>query len=359
VQMTVPYNTVLDIAYAGQHSYGFPTAANINAIDFGTAFLPSNQDPTQSSTVPGAASIAALNPDLARFFRGYGTISQQQAIQWRTYHSLQVSANRRLTRGLALGFTDTIGLYDRQQSPLRLQHNANGTISIRDDQEAADKLLGNNRPQTHIMRATFIWQLPGVSGDSGVMRTLKHVLNDWSVSGLWTGATGAAYTVTPQYTSNGANVNLTGSPDYGARIRVVGDPGDGCNSDPLRQFDSTAFAGPQPGSVGLESGNDYLRGCFLSQLDLALARVIRLGVGSSSVQVRLDIFNLFNQAAVTNRNTTAQFANPNAATAITNLPFDANGNVIDARSRPRGAGFGVATGYQDPRTMQLQLRVSF
>jgi len=44
---------------------------------------------------------------------------------------------------------------------------------------------------------------------------------------------------------------------------------------------------------------------------------------------------------------------------ITNLPFDASGNVIDSRSRPRGAGFGVATGYQDPRTMQLQVRFSF
>ncbi len=191
------------------------------------------------------------------------------------------------------------------------------------------------------------------------MRALGHVLNDWSVSGIWRGATGAAYIVTPQYTSNGANVNLTGSPDYAARIRVTGDPGNGCSSDPLRQFDTAAFAGPLPGSLGLESGNDYLRGCFVSQLDMALARNIRLGAGNSSVQLRLDVFNLFNQAAVTNRNTTMQMASPAASTAATNLPFDANGNVIDARSRPRGAGFGVATGYQLPRTVQVQLRVSF
>jgi hypothetical protein len=77
------------------------------------------------------------------------------------------------------------------------------------------------------------------------------------------------------------------------------------------------------------------------------------------VLFRLDVFNLFNNAAVTNRNTTMQMASPSAPTAATNLPFDANGNVIDARSRPRGAGFGVATNYQDPRTVQMQLRVSF
>jgi hypothetical protein len=33
--------------------------------------------------------------------------------------------------------------------------------------------------------------------------------------------------------------------------------------------------------------------------------------------------------------------------------------VIDSRSRPRGAGFGVATGFQNPRTVQLQFRFSF
>jgi hypothetical protein len=48
-----------------------------------------------------------------------------------------------------------------------------------------------------------------------------------------------------------------------------------------------------------------------------------------------------------------------APTSVTNLPFDANGELIDARSRPRGAGFGVANGYQSPRTIQLQLRFEF
>jgi hypothetical protein len=52
-------------------------------------------------------------------------------------------------------------------------------------------------------------------------------------------------------------------------------------------------------------------------------------------------------------------ASPATPTAIQNLPFDAAGDLIDARSRPRGAGFGVATAYQDPRTLQMQLRISF
>ena len=91
---------------------------------------------------------------------------------------------------------------------------------------------------------------------------MGYLINDWQLSGIWTASTGDAYTVGFSYQNGGGNVNLTGSPDYGARIRIVGDPGRGCSSDLYRQFNTAAFQGPLVGSVGLESGNDYLHGCF-------------------------------------------------------------------------------------------------
>ena len=112
------------------------------------------------------------------------------------------------------------------------------------------------------------------------------------------------------------------------------------------------------GSTGLESGSGYVYGCFISTTDLAIARTIRLG-GSRSVQLRVDLFNAFNQSGITNRNTTMSLSSPANPIDIQNLPFDANGNLIDSRSRPRGAGFGVATAYQAPRTLQLQARFAF
>ena len=208
------------------------------------------------------------------------------------------------------------------------------------------------------MRANFVWELPKINGDSDALRALGWVLNDWSLSGIWSGATGATYTVGFNYQSGGGNVNLTGSPDYAARVRLVGDPGDGCSSDPYRQFTATAFQGPVAGSDGLESGVGYVNNCFISTTDLAIARTIRLG-GPRSIQVRVDMFNAFNQAGITNRNATMSLLSPANPVDIQNLPFDANGNLIDSRSRPRGAGFGVATGYQAPRTLQFQLRFAF
>ncbi|MGH2436179.1 MAG: hypothetical protein ACRDFA_04205 [bacterium] len=137
-----------------------------------------------------------------------------------------------------------------------------------------------------------------------------------------------------------------------------GDPGSGCSSDVHRQFDTSAFQGPSPGSVGLESGDAYLRSCFTSVLDPSLTGTFRIGVGRN-IQLRADMFNAPNVAAITGRNATMNLINPLNPTTITNLPFDGNGQLIDARSRPRGAGFGVANAYQTLRAIQLQVRFTF
>jgi hypothetical protein len=71
------------------------------------------------------------------------------------------------------------------------------------------------------------------------------------------------------------------------------------------------------------------------------------------------MFNAPNQAIVTARNASMTLASPADPVTITNLPYDSSGNLIDSRSRPRGAGFGVATGYQAPRTVQGLIRFSF
>ena len=141
------------------------------------------------------------------------------------------------------------------------------------------------------------------------------------------------------------------------RVLVIGDPGAGCVRI-LRQFNAAAFQGPPVGSLGLESGNNYVRGCFVQSLDTSLNKTVPLG-GNRSFIFRVDFFNAFNFATITNRNTTMNMASPSTPTTITNLPYDASGNVIDSRSRPRGAGFGVATGYQTPRAIQLTARLIY
>ena len=80
VQMALPWSSSLDVAYVGQRSFhvlnAFQslTAVNINAIDFGSAFLPQNQDPTRSAAVTGVAGSGAYVQELLRQIRGYKNI---------------------------------------------------------------------------------------------------------------------------------------------------------------------------------------------------------------------------------------------------------------------------------------------
>jgi len=356
-QFTIPFNAVMDISYTGQHSYNTLAGVNINNIDLGWAYQPQFADPTQA-TPTAANSYVSSVPNLVRFYRGYSTITQQQSIGWRTYHSIQMALTRRLRDGLSFGFNDTMQLSDKQFVAPRLQHNANGTITVRDDQAQAQELFGDNSPSPHVMRAYFTWDMPDFKRSGTVAQTIGYIVNDWSLSGIWNGQSGSPYNVAFAYQSGGGNVNLTGSPDYTARAYIVGDTGSGCSSDPLKQFNTSAFKGPAAGSVGLESPTNYLRGCFVHSTDLAIARTIRLG-GARSLQIRMDIFNTFNQQAITNRNASMTLSSPADPTTILNLPYNADGSVNTSRSLPRGAGFGVATQYQAPRTMQFQIRFAF
>jgi hypothetical protein len=170
---------------------------DINAIDFGAAFLPQNQDLTlQPNTTPGAMAVAQ---DQMRAFRGYAGITQQWGRGWRTFHSIQLSYNRRLKDGLSFGFNDTIVLSDHQSTGARLQHNADGTYGLRSDQAEADKLLGTAIANVHLFKGNFVWDLPDLRSSGSALRALGYLVNDWQVSGVWTGATGTAYTVGYSY----------------------------------------------------------------------------------------------------------------------------------------------------------------
>ncbi|CAN5877129.1 hypothetical protein BH24ACI4_BH24ACI4_21100 [soil metagenome] len=365
VQMMLPWSTSLDVAYTGraarnQQIGGQDFPININTIDLGTAFDPALQDPTLApSAIPGASSLAAQNPNVVRGYRGYSNILYRQYDGWRNLHSIEFAINRRFRDGLQFGFNDTIVLSDVLSVDPRYDHGPDGQRVLRADQAEAQALLGNQHTPRHNLQATAVWQIPDIVRSSRpTFKAIGLVVNDWQLSGIWTGTSGSAYTVTQAYQTGNANVNLTGSPDFAPRIRIVGDPGGGCGSDPYRQFNTAAFQGPLVGSVGLESGTGYLFGCFQSVFDLAIARNIRLG-GNRNLQLRVDMFNAFNEARITGRATQLQLTSPADPVTPLNLPFDANGNLLPNRVRPNQAGFGAITGYQTPRTIQAYIRFGF
>ena len=45
LQFTLPWASVMDVEYVGNHSYNLLEQTDINAPDFGAAYLPQNQNP--------------------------------------------------------------------------------------------------------------------------------------------------------------------------------------------------------------------------------------------------------------------------------------------------------------------------
>jgi hypothetical protein len=362
LQMALPFGSALDVSYVGQHAYNVLnafqslTAVNVNAIDFGAAFLPQNQDPTLA---PGAPGASAYISELLRPIRGYGNIDQQWQGFDRTYHSVQTSFTRRFRNGFSGGLNYTLSLSDTGTTgvPTRLQHAADGSYSVRADQAEFNELMKQQGLQRHLIKANLVWDLPDLRGSGMTRRVVGAVVNDWQLSAVFTGGSGPQYDITYSYQNNGANVNLTGSPDYAARVVIAGDPGSGCAGDRFRQFNTGAFSGPLPNSLGMESGRNYMSGCSDKTTDLSVARNFRLG-GGRAIQIRAEIFNAFNTVVYNGRQTQLQLVSPTNQT-IRNPQFLADGSVDPNRLRTTAAGFGAVTSAQPLRSMQLQVRFTF
>ena len=375
VQTALPAAMVLDVAYVGNRGFnrlrafqgGSNGAVDLNAVDIGAAFLPQNQDPTLgTSSVPGAT---AYTTNLLRSLRGFSNINEQETRYWDEYHSIQMSINRRFRNGLAFGTNYTLGLSFKGNTglQLRLQHAADGTISVRPDQAAYEQLNENLALQRHVIKSYAVWSIPSTPSSFGTVA--KYVLDDWQLSGVLTAGSAAQpltgannqsngrYDLTYQYQNNGLPVNLTGSPDYTPKVVFVGDPGSGCSSNQYAQFNTAAVHGPTYPSVGLESSRNIFGGCADHTVDLAIAKIVRLG-GNRNLQFRLDAFNVFNVVVINDRNRNVIFNNPTDQ-KIQNSQYLPDGSLDPARVTPKTAGFGAATGAQPMRNMQLQIRFAF
>jgi len=79
------------------------------------------------------------------------------------------------------------------------------------------------------------------------------------VSGVTTFMRGSPYGAGFNVSSGGGNQNITGSYTEGARLKLLCNPMAG-NSNPYSRLSASCFALPSVGSIGLESGVNYLTG---------------------------------------------------------------------------------------------------
>ncbi|HEY8549078.1 MAG TPA: carboxypeptidase regulatory-like domain-containing protein [Vicinamibacterales bacterium] len=334
-------NFMYDIAYVGSKSDKLLRQVQINAVPRGATFQPENQDPTREpSAVPGGS---ALPTDLLRPYPGYGNIRMWGYDGYSNYHSLQTGINRRFDDGLmfsvfyvwskALGINNddfSAGLPNQSKEEIRRLDYS---------------YLASDRPHNFV--ANFIYQLPFRKTGA-----LGHLTNDWQISGVYRWTSGRPQGVGYSIPGIGA-ANLTGSSDGNpnARIVLTCDPGRGWSDDEYRQFNTSCFAPPQPGSDGAESARFFLRQPPINNLDLSVSKRFQ-GPKNLGFEIRVDAFNALNHTQFTGFNGTANFRSLTDPT-ITNLPYDSEGRLVNPN------GFGTVSGVAPPRTLQIVTRVTF
>ena len=290
---------------------------NINAVDFGSAFLPQNQNPNLVSATPGGAAVST---DLMRPFQGYArdqpadvrrladvplaaAVAQPPVPQRRVVrHERHVGALRprdRRARGCS-----TTPTARSASAPIRQQ---------------ANDLLNTFILNRHVMKGNFVWDMPDLHADGD--RAEGDRLDRERLAAV----------------RRVDRIDRRHDPDHGRRRRLqhrlqlhqrrrqrehhrlagLRRPRAHRRRPRQRlqqrtrykQFNTAAFQGPLTNSTGLESGAGYMHGCFQSLLDLAIARNIHVG-GSRNLQLRVEMFNAPNSAIVINRNTTHEAGEP-------------------------------------------------
>jgi hypothetical protein len=336
----------LDVAYVGSSSKDLLRKEQINAVPYGAKFLPQNQDPTRApSATPGAT---ALPDDLLRPYRGYGNINLWKYDAYSNYHALQTSINRRFDNGFMFSvfyvWSKALSINNSDGSNGSATAGGRPNATPEEVRRADYSYAEFDRP--HSFALNFIYQTPKVASGA-----LGAIANNWQISGIYRYLSGRPYSINFSIPGIGA-ANLTGSDaNQNARVVLTCDPGKGSSGDPYKQINTSCFAPPKPGSDGTESARFFLHNPPINNVDLSLSKVFPVGK-RVKMEVRADAFNAFNHTQFNLVNNTVNFAsltNP----AITNLPYDASGNLV------RNNGFGSINGVAPPRQIQLVTRLTF
>src|SRR5262245_28935530 len=216
IQRELPYALVVDASYVGRRGANLQREFNINQLTAGTL----QANPT--------VDIAALRP-----YTGYGAIRVSENNGRSTYHSLQLSADRRYRNGLKLGAAYTL------------------SKSMDDGSTKRDVMYNTYDPNSywgasvydrrHVLTFHYIYDLPFGRSQSTM---LEKMLGGWQISGATFLRTG-----TPLSVLRTNDIAGVGDAGFGQPYNLVGNPNvgkpqfsEGPGRDNKFWFDPTAFA---------------------------------------------------------------------------------------------------------------------
>ncbi|MGH9357306.1 MAG: TonB-dependent receptor domain-containing protein, partial [Terriglobia bacterium] len=276
---------------------------------------------------PPVATSQRLNPAFGRIS---GLLWQANSF----YNALQVSATRRLARGVALHVAYTWSKsMDTLSNTVAGTAYPNGLVNpLFFDQRTTRALSDFNVGQNFI--ANFTWHLPIPRRASTFA---DQVLEGWQLGGVYRASSGQPFT--PTLGGDPAGTKLDQTAELPSRL---GGPGCGslANSGNPNHYIKTQCLGfPVPASLWGNLGRNSVTGPGVSNLDFSVIKntPIRTFSEQLNLQFRAEFFNIFNRAS---------FDSPTDNLAV----FDPKGNPI--------ASAGLITATQTPsREIQFALKL--
>jgi hypothetical protein len=376
VQYAVSKDVVLEITYVGGRGLNLLTNVGINQARLASPQRPIINEVLRALNLPGAVITTNTpgNAQLRAPFQGTSlsasgglipSFGQTQTTAQSTYNSLQISAIRRLSKGLQF-----LAAYTYAKS---IDNGSGGAFGAAGIDSGA--ILGNqlesranrgvsNFDRTHRFVLSYLWDLPRPAFAARSMAG-RLLFSNWQVAGIITAMSGLPIDIVDSNAGSfylGANNGLS-RPSWApgaTRATAMSNIPSGYFFNPFAFARPTVLAGQvipssngtaTAGATGTDFGNvgrNVLRGPRQTNLDFSILKRFPI-TESKNIEFRAEFFNLFNHV---------NFANP-----ISNLnAVSSSGGSIDPNTGQiiNAGDFGrINSTSNNPRLIQFAVKLTF
>lgn len=327
IQQNIGAGTVVDVSYVATAGRHLLQRQNLNAVPYGTNFLPSSID----TTLPGRTPLPA---NFLRPYQGYGDIQYVEFAGNSNYNSLQVQANRRFSKDLSFGLAYTwskwltYGINDVDTDILNPFINTR----VRNYGPAA----GDRR---HNFVMNFLYSLPKVSRYWNNAFT-RVTVDDWQIAGFATFQSGPPLGLAYSFVNA---IDITGASGAGvdSRVDLAANPNLPKSERTFNRYINTdAVRAPSAANYGIGNASKFpIVGPGINSWDMQVAKFFKVSRNEKHrIQLRGEFYNFFNHTQYSDLDRGAR--------------FDSQGQQVNAQ-------FGKLIAARSPRTVQLGLKYTF
>jgi outer membrane receptor protein involved in Fe transport len=310
VQRDIGWNTVISTGYVGTLSRHQQELLNLNYSPYGELFTKAAQDPAKYAggvvpdEEPGLPQIYrdagvkftgqfALAADFLKKYPGYNTVGLRTFGGSSNYHSIQTTLNKRFSNSLNFGLAYTYS------KAMGTANNYTDFINPVCSRCADYRRLAYDR--THVMVINYDWRVPGLRDANWL---LKGVTNGWQITGITQFISGQPEDVSAGINNININQRLGGSWTEATRGYFTGDPNASKEREKYFNWETTRL--PSIAEALAAKGaypRNYLSRPGINVTDLSLFKNFGLGKDTSrNLQLRLEMFNIFNHAQFSDMN---------------------------------------------------------